>query len=118
MSPEDAAELKAWRDSLEERMNNLEKGHRRLSDKIQENTDVTKGIDTKVDNIDANLGWLVQMLQEGRGAFKLFSRLMFCIRWVGKKLLWPLILVIGGCYAAFHGGEVPGWIDKLIHFWK
>lgn len=94
----------------------LKGGHRRLADDVKLNTEICIKVQKMVEKLDANLSILVSIITEGKGAFKLFSRLMNMIKWILKYLVRPVFLLIVIFYGIAHIEHIPKWVHFVLEF--
>ncbi len=82
-----------------------------LSTEVATNTVLTK-------QVKENTAGLVNILNESEQAFRLFNRIMNCLRWFVRSALGPLAIVVGGIWAVTHDGRPPEWLKSWIDLFK
>ena len=100
------------------RVAKLEGGQMRMSDKLDYNNKITEEVASKIDTLLDKLGDLADIVVEGRGAFKLFSRLMKVFRWMIKYMILPLLALFGAIYSIKSGSELPSWMKEISEWIK
>lgn len=115
MTPEQYKELLEWRDTVDDRLNKLDGGHVRMSDKLEFNTAVTLRVEETLASLVTNLGDLPAFLAEGRVSLKFFSRLISIARWLLYYLVLPTASALAAIYFYKHG-FFPTWFETLVEF--
>jgi hypothetical protein len=110
----DWKEMQIWRKSVDSKLLQLDIGHMSLSERLNENTGLTKEVKAVVDDLHADLGEVAAIIKSGKGFFS-FGR--FAMK-VLKFFILPLVLAYLSIYALVHHGAIPEWAHNLIHFWK
>ena len=119
------AEVASWKtkvtqrfDDIDMEITTLKGGHSRLSDRLEENTKITQSNHEVLKKLDANLGTLSAIIQDGAGFFRFGKRVMVFIKWGFFTLFLPVLVLYVIVYGFGHNGNSPEWAKTLYQIWK
>lgn len=118
MTPKEYQEILNWRDSVDAQLLQLHGGHKRLGDKLQENTDMTRETKDRLAVLNDSLGGFPEFMKEGHHTFKFVRRLITLAKWALLIVGMPIVVVVILTYGFTHDGEAPVWAKTLYHIWK
>lgn len=115
MTPEQYKEWHDWRVTVDDRLNKLDGGHVRLSDKLEYNTTITLGMKDALDKLITNLGELPEFLAEGRVSLRFLARIRRLAQWLLYYFVMPAASALAAIYF-YKNGFFPDWFISLIEF--
>lgn len=107
MTDAEWADWLIWRRNVDAAIEKLHGGQRRLSDKLEENTELTKTVDHKVDTLNIQLGGFPAFMLEGHNTFKFVRRLATLAKWLLVFFVAPILAVV------ILTGHAPEWVKTL-----
>lgn len=117
MTPEQYKEWHDWRVTVDDRLNKLDGGHVRLSDKLEYNTTVTLGMKDALDKLITNLGELPEFLAEGRISLRFFAKIRRIAQWLLYYFVMPAASALAAIYF-YKYGFFPSWFESFIEFMR
>ena len=105
-------------DDIDMEITTLKGGHARLSDRLEENTKITKSNHEVLKKLDQNLGTLSSIIQEGAGFFRFGRRVMIFVKWGFFTMFIPGLVLYVIIYGFEHEGNSPGWAKTLYQIWR
>lgn len=115
MTPDEFKELQEWRALVDTKLVNLDGGHKRISDKIDFNTNMTIGVKESLDKLVQNLGSFPEFLSEGRTSLKFITKLRQLVTWIAYNIVIPTASAFAAIYFYKHG-FMPTWFENLVEF--
>lgn len=92
---------------MDSALSKLDGGHKRLSDRLEENTALTAQTKQSIDSLQLSLGGFPTFMTEGQQTFKFVKRLVNFVQWLLILFVAPVLGLI------ILTGHSPHWVREL-----